>query len=254
MRFLPLHPVSAPTPNRCKPTGADVSVPYSLQGTLRLTHVRTGVGILILFLTAAVFSASAQEKKPPRDIGGKVMDVTQWHDIRPSEIVLNIVDLPNARFSRVRQRERDKGAVQQQAWFDERNGWIQIEHVLSGAYSTRTTLHFQDEASLKKRISRFYERRGEPFDFEESRSVRVAYDRSGWVSASRSRNTYRLCIMGLVAFISDSSKTAAVADEHYDTGVFLRDCSGKRSLHEIANFLNGMRTVESAYNRSVRSK
>ena len=57
-----------------------------------------GVAIAALALAALGFPAQSQDK-PRRDTGGKVMDLSKWHAIKPHEFMLNIVDLTNVEHS-----------------------------------------------------------------------------------------------------------------------------------------------------------
>ena len=41
-------------------------------------------------------------------------------------------------------------------------------------------------------------------------------------------------------------------EEHYDTSVSFRDCSGKRTLDDVAKWLEGAKLVEPPYNRAGR--
>ena len=52
-------------------------------------------------------------------------------------------------------------------------------------------------------------------------------------------------MLGVVAFLSRAGKNRS-SDEHYDTIVRFRDCSGKRSVEEVKDFLNRLRIVSQA--------
>lgn len=185
-----------------------------------------------------------------KDIGGTTTWRTAWKSVQAYELVLNIADLEGAKVSKAEQRSRDNNMVHQRFRFDDGRSWIMIEHVPSGRFNQTTTQYFNDPATSKEKISKFYKARNQEFDYEESRKIYAHWEHGGWVHLARSRDTNQTCIFAMVGFLSDSSKLRdSITDEFYDTGVRFRDCSGDRSLNVAETFLKRMKIVPFGYNR-----
>ena len=207
------------------------------------------VGLCLLAIALCIPRIATAQDKPPRDIGGTVMDLTKWNPIKPHEIVLNIVDLPKAEVSRADRRIRNNGThLQQRAWFDGRKGFIHIEHAFSYVYNDRTTFYFQDPETTKKVAAVYCRRAGKTCDTGDARKIHAYGERSGWVRPVRVRETGRECIGAVMGFLS-ADKFHTLPEERYDTGITYRDCSGKRTLDEVVEWLEGLKIVEPSYNR-----
>ncbi len=135
------------------------------------------------------------QDKPPRDSGGAIVDRTAWHDIVPDEFMLNIVDLPAASAHAAQRRARDNRATHERIGFDAGRGLVFVEHFHSARCTEHTTSLFQNAAFTRKFAEGFWRRAKEGFSVEKA----------AWV-------TYEI----------------------YDTGMSYRDCSGKRSLDDVA--------------------
>ena len=94
----------------------------------RIVPTLPGAALAVLILAASAFQPQAQDQPPRRDTSGTVMDLSVWHDIKPHEFMLNIVDLPGATLIRAERRVRDKRIEHNRIWFDDRKGWIFVEH------------------------------------------------------------------------------------------------------------------------------
>ena len=79
----------------------------------------------------------------------------------------------------------------------------------------------------------------------ESGRIRRHGSRGGPVAGATDSLTGATCVLGVLAFLSNDTKNRS-SDEHYDTIVRFRDCSGKRSVSEVKDFLNGLRIVSRA--------
>ena len=64
--------------------------------------------------------------------------------------------------------------------------------------------------------------------------------------------TAKGCIIGEMGFLSESNAglAASRSEEHYDTSLNIRDCSGKRSFEDVVTWLKGVKIVEPLYNRA----
>ena len=69
------------------------------------------------------------------------------------------------------------------------------------------------------------------------------------VGAVRGARTGTSCIVSQFGFLTDWAKMGHRTDERYDTIINFRDCSGKRSLDQVAEWLEGAKIVEPPYNR-----
>ena len=82
--------------------------------------------------------------------------------------------------------------------------------------------------------------------------IHTSRRRGGWVHATRGRYYGRLCFIARVGFLSRRSKVNRRPHVYYDTLISFRDCSGERSLADVATWLEGAKIVEPSYNRIDR--
>ncbi len=208
-----------------------------------------------VFAALAVMTAGppplAQDKRP-RDSSGAVMDLSAWHSMPTHAFMLNIVDLPGAEFTRAQRRTRNKGIPHERIWFDTGRGWMFVEHLLVGVYHGYVTDRLRSRDYADSLLGRFGRSRGEAFEAEERRKIYSYGERAGWVYAVRGRHTGEACILARFGLLSDWAKIGQRTDEHYDTAVSFRDCSGKRSLDDVANWVESAKLVEPVYNRAAR--
>ena len=170
--------------------------------------------------------------------------LTEWQEIDPGKLLVNFGALKSAEITWAEQRIRDNHVVHQRVDFDGR-GRMTVEH-LRGPYAVfhlRLTRQYNDVPKALSDMKRFlgdytvHER-----DLESGR-IRSRGNRGGLVaSATDPTVAGGTCVLGVVAFLSDAAKNRS-SDEHYDTIVRFRDCSGKRPLSEVKDFLNGLRIV-----------
>ena len=207
------------------------------------------IGLCALAAVLCIPHFATAQDKTSRTIGGTLTTVTEWTAIKPRELVINIVDLPNAEVSRAEYRKRNNGlTVQQRAWFDGRKGFVYLEHLFSYIYNENATFHFQDPETTKKLTARYCQRAKKTCEIVDTRKVHAYGERSGWVRLIRIRETGRRCIGARVAFLS-ADKFHTLPEERYDTGITYRDCSGKRTLDDVVQWLEGAKIVEPSYNR-----
>lgn len=208
---------------------------------------------LSILLAAAL--ALVLTSNPPafaqRDTSGKVMSLSQWHDIEPHEFSLNIVDLPGVALMRAQRRIRDSKANQERLRFDDRMGFVFIEHFPSGGYGQNTVDLLNSVAFTRKYAEGYWKRRVpvEPFSVEEERKIYAFRERGGRLLATRGKNSGTLCIVARLGFLSDEHKFGAALRDIYDTALSMYDCSGKRSLDDVVKWLEGVKIVEPPYNR-----
>ncbi len=192
--------------------------------------------------------ANAQDSHKT-DESGTVMHVTTWHDIPARELVINIVDLPDVKVARVQQRSRDNRAIHQWAGFDTPHGWLRIQYFADPGYTLgeHAGEATRDGTRAKRWAKHYWAAGAEPFDYEEERKIYAFGERGGWAYMTRGRHASRRCILAAVAFLSDGSKGSSATFEVYDTGVIFRDCSGKRTLDETAEWLGSLKIVSPDY-------
>ena len=167
--------------------------------------------------------------------------------------MLNIVDLPGAEFTGAERRVRDHKIVHQRVWFDDPESFLFVTHIsAAGGYKKRVTDRLRSAWYARKTAERYWRGAGEPFGVEESVEIHTSRRRGGWVHATRGRNYGRLCFIARVGFLSRRWKVNRRPHEYYDTLIFFRDCSGKRSLADVVTWLEGAKIVEPSYNRIGR--
>ena len=167
-----------------------------------------------------------------------------------NELMFNIVDLPDAEFTRAQRRVPNNSAPWQRLWFDGGKSWMFVEHIYLQVYNTHVTDRLQSREYADGLLDRFSKRRGDMFVAEERRKIYRFSDRSGWVYAAHGRNTAEVCISARIGFISDSAKTGARTSERYDTSFTFRDCSDRRSIDDVVKWVEDTKIVESVYNRA----
>ena len=177
------------------------------------------------------------------------MDLTKWHAMPTHEFMLNIVDLPNAEFTRAQRRMRNKSVPHERIWFDRGEGWIQIEHLFVRVYHGYITDGFKSGEYVDRLSEAFWKYRSEPFAIRNKRKIYSYGERAGWVYATRGRTSGTSCIIASFGFLSDWAKMGQRTEEHYDTSVRFRDCSRNRSLDDVAKWAEGAKIVEPPYNR-----
>ena len=197
--------------------------------------------------------AALSQDNRPRDSGGFKMDLSSWRSIPTHEFMLNIVDLPGAEFISAERRVRDHRVVHQRVWFDGPQGFLFVTHVpAAGGYKKSVTDRFRSARNAREAAESHWRAAGEPFDVEESVEIHTSRRRGGWVHATRGRYYGRLCFIARVGFLSRRSKVNRRPHVYYDTLISFRDCSGERSLADVATWLEGAKIVEPSYNRIDR--
>ena len=169
--------------------------------------------------------------------------LTEWQEIEPAKLVVNFSDLDGAEITWAEQRIRDNHVIHQRVDFDAQ-GRMTVEYLggPNSIFTARVTERFNDVSKALADMKHFlrgytvHER-----DLESGR-IRRHGSRGGLVASATHSTTGGRCVLGVLAFLSNHTKNRST-DERYDTIVRFRDCSGKRSLSEIEDFLNGLRIV-----------
>ena len=206
------------------------------------------VASLALVMAACVTSGTVDTSQ--KDISGRTMHLGDWQDIEPYQFRINIADLEQASMiSQAREQMRDNTMVTQEAWFSE--GRIRVEHHLSpnGAYnhkSTRSVNNLEDSRAWSRRGAL---KEGIRLKFDESIPIRKPLERGGWVHIVQNSNE-EICVIGRVGFLS-LKKRGLWSNEHYDSLVYIRDCSGEQALDQIVDFLTHAKIVKPEYNRAA---
>ena len=207
------------------------------------------IGLCVLAAALCIPHLAIGQDNRPRTSDGTVMDLTGWRSIPPHEFMLNIVDLPNVTVMGAQRRVRDKGVPHERIYFDGGDGWIQVEHLFVRVYHGYITDRFKSGEYADRLAEAWWKHRGESFEVLDRRKVYSYGERAGWVYATRGRASGTSCIIASFGLLSDWAKMGQRTEEHFDTGVRIRDCAGKRSLTEVAGWVEGAKIVEPPYNR-----
>lgn len=206
---------------------------------------------VVVGMAATLVACVTNPATTGRDISGTTTHHTDWRTVAPSEAVINIVDLKGSSEPRFRLRTehriRDNELVQQKIHFDVMTGYIGVEHT-TAFFDYASTRHVNDPGSLKAGIDEFYGHPIQDADYEESRRIYSRGARGGWLHVVGG------CIFAGIGFLDESNSrlwTEISADEHYDTIVDFRDCSGTRTADDVEAFLDGLKIVPPEYNRTV---
>ncbi len=207
--------------------------------------MRTAIWIAAAMLSAALAACGPQGKVTVgKTTGGARTYFSEWKDIGPSKLRINVADLPKAIINVTEQRVRDNRILHQRVYFDG-NGYLLMQHMLgpNALFFLRVTTDTNDFSIV---ADEFKDWIGSKTDIAEANKKRI-YNRGtrgGWLTAVP-KSFYRDCILARVGFLSRPEKNTT-SDEHYDTIVWFRDCSGKRSRAEVERFLKGLKIVSPA--------
>jgi hypothetical protein len=208
--------------------------------------MKTLILIAVAMMSATLAACGPAGKTIGKTTTGQRTYNTEWQRIEPKRVLINIGDLGNVEVTRTEERLRDNSIIQQGVNFAG-FGRIYVEH-LTGPYSVYNTGVTDRHNDASKLVSRYYKSKSR-YDIQtadpEKGRIRKFGDRGGWVGSATEIGTGKTCIVGRVAFLSRATKNRA-ADERYDTVVQFRDCSGRRSLEEVKEFLKGVRIVSRA--------
>ncbi len=116
-------------------------------------------------------------------------------------------------------------------------------------YHGHITDRFKSGHYADRLAAGWWQHRSEPFAIRDRRKIYSYGDRAGWVYATRGRTSGTSCIIARVGFLSDWAKIGQRTEEHFDTSMSYRDCSGKRSFDDVVTWVNGAKIVEPPYNR-----
>lgn len=216
-----------------------------MNGTLR------AVGVMAAVVAGAVACTPPEGVTTEADSGGRKMHLTEWQDIDPWELRINVADVDDisGTLYGVQTQTRDNSVIHQRARFYRGYLGIQHNHGPGAAYDELTTQMLNAEANLKEDIREYFN--GKKIEYEDSAHIRVRGERGGWAHLVRDPDAKgRTCIFGHVGFLTPA-KRSLWTQEHYDVVVTLRDCSQKRSFSHVVDFLTDMKIVEPEYNRSL---
>ena len=203
-----------------------------------------------LGLVTAACVTSGTVDTSHKDIGGKTVYLTEWRDIRPYELRINVADAAmRASIHTAQQRVRDNETLHQQAKFD--SGWLFIEHLADPGtrYDALTVRRIKSEAASKDRIQSVFS--GSRLVYEDSAQVERRGRQIGWAHLIRNPNDgERTCIYAWTAVMSPGKALVEAPDDTYDTAVEMFDCSMATSLAEVIRFLSGVKVVKPEYNRA----
>jgi len=206
--------------------------------------MKARIGMAAALLTAALAACGPQGSvmEGATSVGSRTY-LTEWQEIDPDKLLVNFSDLAGAEITWAEQRIRDNHIVHQRVDFDGR-GRMTVEHLRgpNTIFHTRVTERYNDVTAALSDMKRFL---GDYRVYEhnlESGRIRSRGSRGGLVASAPDTATSETCVLGVVAFLSKAAKNRS-SDEHYDTIVRFRDCSGKRTEEDVKAFLKGVRIV-----------
>jgi len=207
--------------------------------------MKASVWLVAVMLAVALAACGPQGKVTVgKTHGGARTYLSEWQDIEPSKSLIDVAVLPKAIVNKVEQRIRDNRILHQRVYFDG-NGHLFVEHMLgpNALFFLRVTT---DTNNFSIVADGFKDWIGSKTDAAETNKKRI-YSRGargGWLTTVPV-SSYRDCILARVGFLSRPEKNRT-ADEHYDTIVWYRDCTGKRTKEQVMDFLRGLKIVPSA--------
>ena len=202
--------------------------------------MRTAIWIAAAMLSAALAACGPAGKTIGKTTTGQRTYSTEWREIEPGRVLIDFGRLDGAAVTYTEERIRDNAIVQQRVRFDGR-GHVYLEHLV-GTFAVYNIQVTDRHNSASKVVDRYLSRYEVPaVDLEKGR-IRKYGSRGGWVGRAKEKATGADCVVARLAFLSRAGKNRRT-DEHYDTVVSFNDCSGKRSVEEVRDFLNGLRIV-----------
>lgn len=181
---------------------------------------------------------------------GAAEDPAKWTAMAAHEFMLNIVDLPGVELGRAQQRMWKGRVPHHRMRFDGGKSFVRVDHLPDWFYNRRITEKYQDRAEMDRRVSRLGRSRGKNFEATERRKIYSSNERGGWVYAAREKMSGQTCIVSRFAFLTDWRKLGSASGEHYDTLVYFRDCSGRRSLDDVVSWVEGAKIVAPPDNKA----
>ena len=207
--------------------------------------MRAAIWIAAAAMTAMLAACGPQGKVTVgKTHGGARTYFSEWRDIGPSELRINIAELPKAIMNVTEQSIRDNRILHQRVYFDS-VGYFLMQHMLgaNALFMLRVTKDANDFAKFAEEFKSWIGARTNEAAANKKR-IYVRGVRGGWLTTVKTESIYRDCILARVGFLSKPEKNYT-ADEHYDTVVWFRDCSGKRSVEEVESFLSRLEIVSS---------
>lgn len=207
-----------------------------------------------LVLLAAGCATSDRVTLKSKNPSGGTSYYDEWKAKEPRDILINLVDLekhPPFVQVTVKERMRNNRIKRQRVRFDGGQSRIIVDHQISGYFNPNENDKYlftleSARAFLSKHWLKSSER--DRIVWEESKKIYRYGRRGGWIH--RARIGPKTCILGFVALLSRAKGAPSTySGDIYDTGIFPRDCSGKRLLKDYEKFFNGVKLVPQGYNR-----
>lgn len=207
-----------------------------------------------LMLLAAGCATSDRVTTKSENPSGGTSYYGEWKAKEPRDILINLVDLekrPPFDQVTVDERMRNNRMKRQRVRFDGGESRIIVDHQISGYFNPNENDKYlfrleSAKAFLSKHWLKSFER--DRIVWGKSKKI-YRYGRlGGWIH--RARIDPKTCIFGFVALLSRAKGPPSnYSGDIYDTGIFPRDCSGKRRLEDYEKFFNGVKLVPRGYNR-----
>ena len=171
---------------------------------------------------------------------------SEWKEIPPEEIVVNLFDLKGIRVAQTQSRMQNNAVVNQRSQL--LRGFIDIQHTPANVFNIPASDTIRDADLLKGQFHRLVDPPGLSFELKESRQLYAFNERGGWLHSFEATTGGSTCFIGRTGFLSEPGKNWD-AGERYDTFMLLLDCSGERSIDQTEAWLRGMSIVSPGYNR-----
>lgn len=199
-----------------------------------------GPAIISAVVCAALVGLGACGSTPPRDAGGHVMHLSEWRDIEPHELDLNLALLVPGELVRAQFQDRDRRIVHNRISFDGRKGHIKSQRVVDGFFTEWTKSSIHDGEDFIREVKR---KLGDDLLGHEA-PVALTCDRRtcGYGAVFNVKSPRGRCLFARAGYKFNPVKYDDDVGQ-YDTILSLRYCDREASLERFAKLFDGVKPV-----------
>ena len=199
-----------------------------------------------VFPAVLAFETTAAELEcSSKDISGATSCWSKSSSAALSSFPINLVDLPNAVIGGITHRLRNNSVSHYRVTLNPGDlswSWLTLQ-VAGTAFGPNTTRHIEDLELQKELVARSVGRT--KFD----RLIRIkGHSQTGWLGVYKFSSGARWCYAVVLA-LEPSALSAEYADELYEMGMRMKDCTGNRTRVQLEDWLHSVRAVPDGYNR-----
>ena len=189
---------------------------------------------------AALLSLGACSSTAPKDAGGRAMQLTEWRDIEPYDLDLNLALLVPGDLVRAQYQDRDHQVIHNRISFDNRKGYVKSQRVVDGFFTDWTKISIHDQEDFVREVKE--QLRGDLLDHEVP--VALTCDRRicGYGAVFNLKAPRGRCLFARAGYKFNPKKFDDDVGQ-YDTIVSLRYCDQEASLEKFNEFFDGVRPV-----------